>query len=141
MVKKCNLDSENRFQISKLEAFQFQNWIVYQKSINLVKTTDPISAKISKIGNKMLADQIRRASQSIPLNIAEGASRFTSNDKLSYLRIAKGSLFECVAAIDIAKGLEIIEEETRAKYCDAAAEIGKMLSGMMNAIKKGGRKG
>ncbi|MGE3309971.1 MAG: four helix bundle protein [Limisphaerales bacterium] len=46
-------------------------------------------------------DQMLRASQSIPLNIAEGNGKLPSPDRLKSLRIALGSALECAAALDV----------------------------------------
>ena len=46
-------------------------------------------------------DQILRASQSIPLNIAEGNGKATTNDRRRYFEIARGSALECAAAQDV----------------------------------------
>ena len=48
-----------------------------------------------------LADPLRRAATSIPLNIAEGCGRFTLADRASFFRIARGSALECGAALDV----------------------------------------
>jgi len=45
-------------------------------------------------------DQLRRASFSIMLNIAEGSGRFTARDKKNFYVISRGSVFECVAILD-----------------------------------------
>lgn len=46
-------------------------------------------------------DQITRASQSIPLNIAEGNGKASDGDRRRYFEIARGSTLECAAAQDI----------------------------------------
>ncbi|NCA83615.1 MAG: four helix bundle protein [Opitutae bacterium] len=46
-------------------------------------------------------DQILRAAQSIPLNIAEGKGKATEHDRRRYFEIARGSALECAAAQDV----------------------------------------
>src|SRR6185369_14647521 len=48
-----------------------------------------------------LRDQILRASESIVLNIAEGAGRFGADDKRRFYRIANGSAMECAGALEL----------------------------------------
>ena len=48
-----------------------------------------------------LLDQLLRASSSICLNIAEGAGEFSSNEKVRFYRMARRSVWECEAAIDL----------------------------------------
>ncbi len=46
-------------------------------------------------------DQILRASQSIPLNIAEGNGKATTADRRKYFEISRGSALECAAIQDV----------------------------------------
>jgi len=45
-------------------------------------------------------DQLRRASFSIMLNVAEGTSRFSNKDRKNFFVIARGSAFECPAILE-----------------------------------------
>ena len=45
--------------------------------------------------------QLDRASTSIPLNIAEGNGKRSAKDRCRYLDTARGSAFECAAALDV----------------------------------------
>ena len=56
-----------------------------------------------------MAEQLRRASLSIPLNIAEGSGKSTGPDQRRYYAIARGSAMECAAIIDAALALALIE--------------------------------
>jgi four helix bundle protein len=51
-------------------------------------------------GNAGLIDQLRRASLSIVLNIAEGSGEFAPLEKARFYRIARRSVDECVAVLD-----------------------------------------
>lgn len=56
-------------------------------------------------------DQLNRASQSIALNLSEGAARFTVNEKRRFYRMAFGSLRETQLIIKLAdiKDIRIVE--------------------------------
>jgi four helix bundle protein len=55
-----------------------------------------------------LRDQLDRASVSIVLNIAEGAGRFAPGDKARFYAIARGSVMECGALLDVLLDRRII---------------------------------
>src|SRR2546421_4870519 len=57
-----------------------------------------------------LADQWRRASYSVPLNIAEGASRRGPREFRRHLDIARGSLHEIAVVLDLVVALGYLKE-------------------------------
>jgi four helix bundle protein len=52
-------------------------------------------------GHSQLADQLRRATISMPLNIAEGVGKTSDKDRRRFHAIARGSAMECGAILDI----------------------------------------
>ncbi len=74
-----------------------------------------------------LADQLRRASQSIPQNIAEGCGRTARADKAKHDTLARGSAMECAACLDVMKLEELIESELYARGADLLERIVAML--------------
>ncbi|HEX5626021.1 MAG TPA: four helix bundle protein [Saprospiraceae bacterium] len=79
--------------------FDFQKLDVYIKAKHFHAE---ISAFISSRPlNKSISDQLFRASLSVPLNIAEGSGRFSKPDRRNYFGIARSSVFETVAILDI----------------------------------------
>ena len=52
-------------------------------------------------GHRNAKDQLLRASQAIPLNIAEGNGKATGGDRRRYFEIARGSALECGAVQDV----------------------------------------
>lgn len=72
----------------------------YQLSIRFVALAARISANMPR-GHAGLADQLRRAAISIPLNIAEGVGKPRPADRARFHAIARGSAMECSAIIDV----------------------------------------
>ncbi len=83
-----------------------------------------------------LTSQIRRAAVSIPANIAEGAGRKSEKEFLNFLSIAQGSASELETELLIACRLEYIQ---KIKYNELLADldnIGRMITGLSNHLKK-----
>jgi four helix bundle protein len=73
---------------------------VYQRALEfLILVTD--LTQDARRGNGPLLDQLRRASMSIPLNIAESAGRTQIPDRARFYGIARGSAMECSAILDV----------------------------------------
>ncbi len=81
---------------------------VYQCSIEFLALSVQIIETLPR-GNSALADQLKRASWSIPLNIAEGCGKTSLSDKQRFYAIARGSSMECGAILDVLKVLKIIQ--------------------------------
>jgi four helix bundle protein len=78
----------------------YQRLHVYQCAVRLLAHCTRLSNDAPK-GYAPLADQLRRASISIPLNIAEGAGRPRATDAARFFGIARGSAMECGAILDV----------------------------------------
>ena len=81
--------------------FDFEKLTVYQQSKVYNKKVYQLS--LDKKLDRNTNDQLKRASFSIMLNIAESTGRFTKPDKRNFYVIARGSVFECVAIFDYLK--------------------------------------
>lgn len=73
---------------------------VYRLAIEYVAWVFECSESLSGL-HRHAKDQWLRASQSIPLNIAEGNGKTTEADRRRYFEIARGSVFECAAIQDV----------------------------------------
>ncbi|PJA47425.1 four helix bundle protein [Candidatus Uhrbacteria bacterium CG_4_9_14_3_um_filter_36_7] len=112
--------------------FDFEKFPVYQESelfyLEVLKIFQ--ENKISKD----IKDQLKRASMSIVLNIAEGAGKYSKNDKKNFYIISRGSVNECVALLRILKLEKIIDKKQYTILYDKLLNIGKMLSGLINSM-------
>ena len=115
--------------------FDFEKLQVYQKAKEYCFELRKEVLLLSTI-DKSAKDQLRRASMSIMLNIAEGTSRFSDADKRNFYVISRGSLFECVAINDLLTEEKIISRDLKMKYYDKAEEISKMLFVMIKNLEK-----
>lgn len=83
-----------------------------------------------------LADQLRRASYSIPLNIAEGNTRKGTRDYRRFLDIAWGSLAEVQTAIVIARDVGYLSPAEFGRLEALATETSKTLFGLLRKISR-----
>lgn len=113
----------------------FKELIVWQKSINLVTEIYRITEKFPLNEIYELTSQLRRASVSVPSNIAEGNTRRSKADYLQFLRIARGSCSEIETQIIISKNLDFIDDNTFETLSFNTIEIYKMLNGLINSLK------
>jgi len=80
--------------------FGHDRFEAYQLAIKFVAQTTSIFALVPA-GNANIVDQLKRASISVPLTIAEGSGKTTSIDKKRFYAIARGSAMECAALLDV----------------------------------------
>jgi len=81
-----------------------------------------------------LTAQIRRASASIPSNIAEGKGRSSDKELLKFLDYARGSVHEVQTQIMIACRLDYLSATDADRLGNQAAEVGRVLNGLIRAI-------
>ena len=81
-----------------------------------------------------LADQLRRASYSVPLNIAEGSSRRGSREYRKYLDTAWASLAEVQTALEIARDVGYLQLAEYGRLEALAVETSKTLFGLLRKI-------
>ena len=112
--------------------FDFEKLSIYQKAKSYNKKVNHF-LKATKL-DRTTNDQLRRASFSIMLNIAEGTGRFTKPDRRNFYIIARGSAFECVAIFDYLKDIEIINEEQFQVFYSDLEELSKMLFAMIKNL-------
>ena len=114
--------------------FDFERFPVYLKSEEYYKyVLDYI--QLAKL-DKCIVDQIKRASLSIVLNIAEGAGKYSKNDKKNFYVIARWSVYECVAILRILKIEKKIDNKTFSDLYEYLFVIGKMLSWLISSMMK-----
>ena len=107
----------------------FQKLRVYQRSIEFLALTIEVLAVLPK-GHAELAEQLLRAAQSQPRNIAEGAGRRTSVDQARFYTHARGSAMEAAAALDTMRVMKLIDEDSYASGLELLEGIVAMLTKM-----------
>ena len=114
-------------RLDKISVLSFQKLRVYQRSIEFLAIE--IIGELPK-GHAELADQLLRAAQSQPRNIAEGAGRRTSVDQGRFYTHARGSAMQAAAALDTMRVMKLITEVTHARGIELLEGIVAMLTKM-----------
>jgi len=83
-----------------------------------------------------MVSQIRRASVSIPANIAEGYEREHRNEYIRFLQIAQGSLKELETHLLLAERVELITPQTAQPILAQCESTGKLLRALLRALQK-----
>ena len=112
----------------------YQDLIVWQKSMQLVKEVYTLVKMLPKEEQFALSDQMRRAVVSIPSNIAEGYGRNSTNDYIRFLNIARGSKYELETQIQICVMLNYISKEKAATALELSEEIGRMINALIKKL-------
>jgi four helix bundle protein len=112
--------------------FEFQNLEVYKKA-----KTFHVICKTLLLQNRLdayVSNQLGRASFSVVLNIAEGSGKFSKADRRNYFVTARGSVFECVAILDMLSDQKIIPVEEFSFNLQKADELSRMLYSMIKNL-------
>ena len=82
-----------------------------------------------------LVSQLRRASVSVPSNIAEGYARGTDKEKLHFLRISSGSMSEVETQLMLGLNLGYIDQEKYNELSETVTSVWKQLNSLISSIK------
>lgn len=114
----------------------YKKFLVWQKSHQLTLDIYKITSAFPKEELFGLTSQIKRASSSIPMNIAEGCGRNTEKDFCRFLYISFGSANELEYQIILSIDLNFIEDEKGKQLLLQIEEIKKMLNGLINKLNQ-----
>ena len=95
--------------------FDFERLEVYKKAKELNKEI-AVFLRDAKELDSYIRDQLKRASISIVINIAEGSGKFSRADKRRFYIISRGSVYECVSLIELIYEYGIIDKNQFDKF-------------------------
>ena len=114
---------------------EHEKLVAYRRAIELAGALERIAQAVPA-RRADLADQLRRASASIPLNLAEGAGEFSPSEKARFYRMARRSASECSAALDVLDATvapRVLGGIGEAKT--SLREIGAMLTALIKVVE------
>ncbi|MBI5050042.1 MAG: four helix bundle protein [Nitrospirae bacterium] len=116
-------------------SYRFEKLIVWQKAMDFCVKIYNKSKKFPKDELYGLTSQLRRATTSIALNIAEGSACKSKKEFLQFLYIALRSQYEVVTVLRLLNKLNYLDNNIAKELeCDIG-EIGMMIQGMINSFK------
>ena len=114
---------------------RFKELKVWKKSRAFCKHIYEITSLFPESEKFGLVNQLRRASVSIPSNIAEGASRKSNKDFSRFLEIAIGSCYEVETQLLITNDLGYINKKSLQLVLEDLEAIIKMTSKFKSTLK------
>jgi len=123
--QKHQHDHQFPFPHHRLDAFYY--------SLELAKLAKELAKRIPR-GHRDLADQLSRASNSVVLNLSEGANRFSPGEKRQCFRRAQGECGEVAAAAELAAVLELVRAQDAYACICIAGRVGAMLTGLIKRL-------
>jgi len=115
--------------------FKFEKLDVWRKALDFTLEIHNLTRKFPKEELRILSPQIKRAADSIVLNIAEGSTGQSNNEFRKFLSYAVRSGIEVVASLYIGKKRGIIENNDFDRLYNQLEEIIRMLQGLRNSLK------
>ena len=110
---------------------------VYNRSYSLAIEIHSISHTLRDKHEYELSDQIKRASRSVPSNIAEGFGRGkSSKDTVNQLRTALGSADEMIFNIEFMRDVNLIDKSLFDKFFNEYTITAKQLFKLIESLEK-----
>ena len=113
----------------------FKDLLVWQKAMALSVLCYELTRAFPKEELYGMTAQIRRASVSVPANIAEGHGREHTRSFVHFLRIAQGSLKELETHLMLAEQIQLARHDTLVQAYAMTDEIGRMLRALIRSLQ------
>lgn len=116
-------------------AFKFEDLKIWQKSFALSDKIHLIALNFPKIELFSLASQIKRAADSVVLNICEGSTGLSNAEFARFLNISLRSAIEVVGCLMLAKKRNYITENEYTKLYNEYDHLCKMITKFRDSLK------
>lgn len=116
-------------------SFKFEKLIVWQKAIDLSALVHDLTQTFPKDELYVLTSQIKRAADSVALNIAEGSTGQSNAEFNRFLSYALRSNIEVVSCLYLAQKRNLINQESFDKIYSQCKEILAMINALRHSLK------
>ena len=113
---------------------RFEDLIAWQKAMDLAVAVYALTARKPFSRDFALVDQIHKAANSVPSNIAEGFERGSRAEFHRFLSIAKASCAEVRTQIHLAHRLDYLDSETAQRALAQGEELAKIIGGLRTKV-------
>jgi four helix bundle protein len=112
----------------------FRDLDVWHLSMQLAEDTCHIIRRFPIDERYGLSLQLRKATVSIPSNLAEGSGYGTNRRYVHHLRIASGSTSEVQTQLELAERLKFASPDEIRPLLKRASQVGRMLNGLIQSL-------
>lgn len=120
--------------MSKIQSYK--DLLIWQKGIEITEKVYLLTKSFPSEEIYSLTNQIKRATVSIPSNIAEGFGRNSTKSYVNFLKISRGSLYELETQLIIAEKQNFVSDlDLLQSIHDLISEEGKMINSYINKIE------
>lgn len=113
----------------------YRDLVVWQSGIDLAELSYAITRSFPRDELCGMTSQIRRASTSIPANIAEGYGRDSTGQFIQFLRVAQGSLKELETHAIVAARVGLMDANDSNDILAKSEELGRMLRALIRTLE------
>ena len=117
-------------------AFKFENLEIWKDSVELTGIVHDVSSKFPRAELYVLTSQIKRAADSVCLNIAEGSTGQSDPEFSKFLGYSIRSGIEIIACIYVAKRRKIISEGDFSEIYNFTDNLIKRIQALRNTLRK-----
>lgn len=111
------------------------NLVAWQKAMDLARTIHRETLHFPEHEERGMTGQLRRASVSVPSNIAEGRGRGSKRDFCHFLTQARGSLYEVETQVRLAGDFKYIEQAKAKHILEDCNEVARLINGLINSMR------
>lgn len=115
--------------------FRFEKLTVWQEARALNRTTYRLTRTFPRHELFAMTSQVRRASVSVPSNIAEGSGRNSDKDFAHFLEQAYGSLMEVASLFYLALDEGYISEQEVNLLFDSVETLAKRIAALNRSLQ------
>lgn len=114
----------------------FERLDIWQRAMSLAEKVHGLTESGAFAGDWDFRSQMRRASASVPFNIAEGFERGTLADSIKYYYIAKGSAGELRTQAELARRVGYLSEAESRALIGETRELSRMIMGFIRSAQE-----